>query len=184
MNSTIDLLMSRRSHRAYKQDKVPQEYLDVLIKAATASPSAVNRQPWHFTFVTDEKLIAKINDAGCDAFKAIGDPKTLKLLESRKWQILYNAPCVVFISGEEEAKWGVLDCGIATQNIVIAAESLGLGTVIIGMIDVAFEGENGKQLAQELCIPEGHKFAIAICIGYPDDDKVAHLVGENKVTVL
>lgn len=184
MNQTMELLMSRRSHRAYKPEALSQEQLDTIISAATAAPSAMNLQPWHFSVVTDKALIAKVNKAGCDAIKNSGDEAAIKRMEGRGWNIFYDAPCVIFISADKDAKWGVLDSGIAVQNIVIAAESLGLGSVIIGLIDCAFIGEMGEELAKDLCFPENNKFAIAVCVGNPADDKPAHLVGENKVTVI
>lgn len=184
MNQTMELLMSRRSHRAYKSEALTQEQLDTIINAATASPSAINLQPWHFSVVTDKALITKINKAGGDAIKNSGDEAAIKRMEGRKWDIFYDAPCVIFISADKDAKWGILDSGIAVQNIVIAAESLGLGSVIIGLIDCAFTGEMGEELAKDLCFPENHKFAIAVCVGNPADDKPAHLVGENKVSII
>lgn len=184
MNQTMELIMSRRSHRAYKSEALTDEQLNTIINAATASPSAINLQPWHFSVVTNRELIAKINKVGCDAIKNSGDEAAVKRMEGRGWDIFYNAPCVIFISVDKNAKWGVLDSGIAVENIVLAAESIGLGSVIIGMIDCAFVGEMADELAKDLNFSENHKFAIAVCVGNPNDNKPAHIVGENKVTVI
>ena len=62
-NTTLDLISSRRSHRAYAPTPLTQEQLDALLKAAVESPSAVNRQPWHFTVVRNQALLDELNAA-------------------------------------------------------------------------------------------------------------------------
>ena len=63
-NQTLDIINSRRSHRAYKADKIPDEILNDILQAGLASPSAMNLQPWHFSLVTDTDLINEINSNG------------------------------------------------------------------------------------------------------------------------
>ena len=62
-NETLSLISSRRSHRAYEKTPLTQEQLDALLRAAVESPSAVNRQPWHFTVVRNQALLDELNKA-------------------------------------------------------------------------------------------------------------------------
>ena len=62
-NETLSVIASRRSHRAYQRVQITPEQLDALLTAAKESPSAMNRQPWHFTVVQNETLLNEINDA-------------------------------------------------------------------------------------------------------------------------
>jgi len=61
MNETLALIASRRSHRAYKNRQITEEQLNALLKAAVESPSAVNRQPWHFSAVQKAELLDELN---------------------------------------------------------------------------------------------------------------------------
>ena len=91
---------------------------------------------------------------------------------------------MIFLSGNPENRWTPVDCGIAVENIALAAESLGLGSVILGLPRGAFQGEKASALRTALQFPAGHDFVIAIALGTPTDDKPAHPVGENKITVI
>jgi len=100
---------------------------------------------------------------------------------NREGDIFYTAPTAIFISADRENKWGVLDSGIAVQNIAIAAQSMGLGSVILGLPAAAFNGPRGEYFAKLLKFPATHEFAIAIAVGYPDCTKEAHSVEDGRV---
>jgi nitroreductase len=78
-----------------------------------------------------------------------------------------------------------VDAGIAVQNMVLAAESLGLGTLIIGCVYDALHGEKKDYFSKALQIPEGYSFQIAMAVGHKTDDKTPHDYDlEQQVTVL
>lgn len=108
----------------------------------------------------------------------------LKVTASRGNKIFYDAPLVVFISGDASSKWREIDAGIAVQNLTLAAHSLGLGSVIIGLCGMAFEGADAEALGKKLNFPEGYTFSIAVCIGEPSMSKEAHPIKDNKLTVI
>ena len=62
-NETLRLISARRSHRAYENTPITEEQLNAILKAAVESPSAVNRQPWHFTVVRNQDLLDEMNKA-------------------------------------------------------------------------------------------------------------------------
>lgn len=181
MNDTIRSILDRRSIRAYKPDAVSDEHLAILKECALASPTAVNAQSWHFTFVTDRDIIAQIDRATLDAFAAAGDASTCERVKSRGGAVFYNAPLAVFISCDKNSKWGDVDAGIAVENLSLAAHSLGLGSVIIGMCAAAFNGGESERLEQLLQFPADHRYAIAIAIGHPDTTKEAHPIHEGRL---
>jgi len=181
MNDTIRSILDRRSIRAYKPDAVNDDQLAILKECALASPTAVNAQSWHFTFVTDRDIIAEVDKATLDAFVASGDTATCERVKSRGGAVFYNAPLAVFISCDKDSKWGEIDAGIAVENLALAAHALGLGSVIIGMCAAAFNGKERARLEELLCFPENHRYAIAIAIGHPDTTKEAHPVHENRL---
>ena len=184
MNETLKLIESRRSHRAYEKTPLTDEQIRLLMKAAVESPSAVNRQPWHFTMVRDQELIGRVNSAAKAQMMLQSEKERSPRMKDPEFDVFYHAPAVLFISGMPGNSWTQLDCGIACENVVLAAESLGLGTVILGLPRFAFSGPEADDLRRALRFPEGWDFAIAVAIGTPADDKPAHPVGENKTDIL
>ena len=181
MNETIRSILDRRSIRAYKPDALTEEQLRVLEECALASPTGMNAQSWHFTFVTDTAIIDDVDRSVLDAFAANGDTATVERVNSRGGSVFYKAPLVVFISCENGSKWGEVDAGIAVENLAVAAHAMGLGSVIIGMCGAAFNGPEGERLEKMLHFPENHRFAIAISIGVPDTTKEAHPIHEGRL---
>jgi nitroreductase len=170
-NPVLTAIADRRSNRGYKPDQITKEQLDAILAAAEQAPSARNSQPWHFSVVQNQDIIKEVNDEANSILERTDD-------------IFYNAPTVIFISRNKEAKWGFHDCGIAVQNIALAAHSLGLGSVILGLPDAAFTGPRASHFNKLLKFPEGHIFAIAISIGIPTATKEAHPIEPGRVTII
>ena len=91
---------------------------------------------------------------------------------------------MVFISTPIEAptKFSQIDCGIAAQNMALAAHSIGLGSVILGRPMDVFKSAKGSRYEQAFGFPEGYTFAIAVALGEPTLAKEAHVVREGLVT--
>lgn len=173
-NCVLDTIAARRSHRAYAATPVSEEQLQALLHAALQAPSAVNRQPWHFTVVRDQALLQAISDeTAAQRQKKAAQDRSPRFADPQ-YHVFYHAPLVIFISANPAWRYSALDSGIAVQNIALAAESMGLGTVILGMPFAAFEGEKAQEFAQALHFLPGEEFMIAIAIGVPTDDKPAH----------
>jgi nitroreductase len=171
-NPVLDAIADRRSIREYKPDPITKAELDALLTAAVQSPSANNVQPWHFSVVQDAAILAEISEESSKVFgKFLGD-------------LFYGTPTAIFISADPDSRWGRLDSGIAVENIAIAAQGLGLGTVILGLPDNAFIGPNGAYFEKLLKFPKDHKFAVAIAVGYPTATKDAHPVGPDRISYI
>ena len=92
----------------------------------------------------------------------------------------YEAPTLFILSADKNFSWSEVDSGIAVENMAIAAESLGLGSLIIGCIKDAMRGENEKYYSEKFKIPEGYEYKIAIAVGYKAMTKVPHEYDINK----
>lgn len=182
MNEVLSTIAARRSHRAYAPTQLTQEQIDILLKAGMDSPSAVNRQPWHFTVVQDQNLLSDINRAVWEETMKADPENRSPRFRDPEFDVFYHAPTVIFISCDQENSWAVLDSGIACQNICLAAESIGLGTVILGMPRAAFKNEKADDFRKALLFPENHDFAIAVAVGTPTDDKPAHLPAKDRIS--
>lgn len=175
----LQAITNRRSHRAYKKDKLPEEVLSAILKAGLEAPSARNRQPWHFSVVQDAELIQEVHDEAARNMAAAGGRPGFK---DPEFQIFYHAPAVIFIFGDKEFYWTHVDCGIAVENMALAAEGLGVGSVILGLPLPAFKGDRADELRAKLECPEGYDFVVAIALGYATDQKEAHDLREENIS--
>lgn len=173
-NPVLEAIADRRSIRGYQPEQITKEQLDILLKAAEQAPSARNAQAWHFTVVQNKDIIKEVNDEA-----------NAKLKREPGADIFYGAPTVIFISCDPDAHpWARLDCGIACENIALAAHSIGLGSVIIGMAYVALDGEKKEYFDKLLKFPEKYTFAISIAIGIPTTTKDAHPIQEGRIDII
>jgi nitroreductase len=168
-NPVLSAISGRRSIRKYQNAQLTKEQLDALLKAAQESPSARNAQPWRFSVVQNQSLLAEINK----------EAKSVLGIDAE--DIFYGAPTVIFISGESGWRWSAVDCGIASQTIALAAQSLGLGSVILGLPDAAFKGARADHFGKLLKFPDGYSFVVAIALGVPAATKEAHPVEPGRV---
>jgi nitroreductase len=95
--------------------------------------------------------------------------------------IFHGAQAAVFIACNRNGRWGPHDCGLAVQNIALAAHSIGLGTVILGLPEAAFTGPKGSDFSKQLKFPEDYSFEISIAIGVPAGTKEAHPVKDGLI---
>lgn len=183
-NEVLNVISARRSHRAYTAEAVPEEKMAAILQAGLEAPSAVNCQPWTYTVVENQELLQEVHDATAAGMmkKAEGD-RSPRFADSA-FHVFYHAPAVIFIFGQKDFGWTKVDCGIAVENMAIAAESLGLGTVILGLPQIAFASEAGDELRKKLNCPEESDFVIALAVGTPADDKPAHPQHPEKISYI
>jgi len=113
----LKAIHSRKSVRSYTGAPVSKEDLETLVKAAMAAPTAVNRQPWSFIVVTDRKTLNTLAD----------ELPFAKMLTKAGAAIIVCA--IPGKAHESSREFAVIDATLAGENILIAAEALGLGTV-------------------------------------------------------
>lgn len=165
MNETLTAIRNRRSHRAFKPDAVKEEDVKAIAEAAVYAPSARNQQLWHFTVVQKPETLRKMMDV-VRANIASSDMPFKDRASDPGFNVYYNAPVVIICTISDEAGWADIDIGAAAQNMCVAAESLGLGSIMLGMGAFALEGEKGKALKKELGIPDNYRHSISVSIGY------------------
>lgn len=183
-NETLRLIDERRSIRKFTAEPLTEVQITILTQAALASPSAINGQPWRFHFITNQEVISIVNDAALMKFDDDGNQAVFDRLAERKTRsIFYGAPLLVIITVTNDDKTGyaMIDAGIAAENIVIAAQSIGLGSCIIGMADAAFFSTAQATVRSAIQMADDHVFAISIAIGHPAMSKVPHKVLPDRL---
>ncbi|MCL2217361.1 MAG: nitroreductase [Defluviitaleaceae bacterium] len=179
MNEVIKAISERYSCRDFSPEPLSKEQLDTLAAAALAAPSAKNLQPWHIIVVTDKALLEELDSEIVDFLSK--DETWIKFLQERGGRAFYNAPCIIFIASDG-SEWANLDCGIVSQNIALAAHSMGLGSVICGMARIPLGGENGAEFKKRLKFPEGFVFGMSVCVGKVKNARAPHELDLSKVT--
>ena len=181
MNETLKNIADRYTCRDFKDTPLSEQQIEELVKAALAAPSAMNLQPWHVIMVTEKSLVDELDADGMDILSKNEDRSTYDRMMSRGGKLFYNAPCLAIILSDG-SKWGALDCGILCQNVVIAAESMGLGTCIVGMAGIPLNGPKADEYKKRFSFPDGHTFAIGILVGEINSGKEPHEHDRSKVS--
>lgn len=148
----FDIVKNRGSTRKYDEREVPKEFISKLIQAAIYAPSAGNLQNWIFIVLTDKNKKAELRD-GC--------VKQDWMQEAPLWVIICNdRERVTKLYPKRGELYAVQNCAVAAENIMLAAEDLGLGSCWVGAFDsVAFR--------RVLKIPDNIEPEMIITIGYP-----------------
>lgn len=185
MNETLKVIKERRSVRLYKSEQVKLEELKEVVEAGIYAPSGNNKQPWHFSIVQNKGLIDEMNIKIKEDLKNNDNEDSKKLGNNEKFHVFYNAPTVIIVSGDESVYTSNMDCSAATENILLAAQSINLGTCWIGFMDNLFNGKNDDKYSEKLQIPKGYKPKQAIAIGYKKiENTKAALRKENSVSYI
>ncbi|MEE1220962.1 MAG: nitroreductase family protein [Bacteroidales bacterium] len=140
MNQTLETIFNRSSIRSYSDKQVEKDQIMTLLKAGMSAPSAVNKQPWEFIVIDDKDLMGKIGDE----FKNAG------MIKKASCAIIVCGDLKLALEGVAQEFW-VQDCSAATENILLAAHSLGLGAVWCGVYP---NKERAKSLKTILSLPE------------------------------
>lgn len=182
MNEVLKTIAERSSIRAYKSDKLTDTEIKALITAGLQAPTARNMQEVHISVIDGDNPILKEIDTErkLKMLAAAPDEETKSKIKSNPNNFYYSAPTVFILSVDKDFKWNKLDAGIAVQNISLATQSMGLGSLIIGIIDDAMHGDKKDYFAKALKFPENYEFAIAIAVGYRDTEKEQHEIDFDK----
>ena len=147
----LDFICRRRSVRRFHKKAIPEETLSLLLKAAMAAPSGNNAQPWEFAVVRDPKIKEELSRV-------------------HTWvSMVAEAPVAVVVMGDKSSDWWADDCAAATENLLLAAANLGLGTVWCGIKE-----PDAKTVRKILGAPEKLGVLCIIAVGYPAESPSSH----------
>lgn len=171
-NETLKIIKQRRSIRSFKDEQIKEEELQAVLEAGLYAPNAGD-QAWHFTVIQNREVLNKLNLTAKEAAKHLDIGGIRELGNNEKFNCLYSAPTLIIVSGKEQAPVPLeADCAAATQNLLLAAESIGLGACWIHFVLFAFYSPQGPELQKELKIPEGYRPYYSAVFGYKKDEVV------------
>ncbi len=165
-NETLKTIQHRRSVRSFKDQQIKEEELQAVLEAGQTAPYAWE-QARHFTVIQNKELLDKLNFLAKEAAKQLDIEGLREIANNEKYNCFYGAPTLIIISGDGRAPIPLeADCAAAAQNLLLAAESIGLGSCWIHFVMFALNSPQGPQLQKELKIPESYKPYYAAVIGY------------------
>lgn len=165
MNETLKSIRNRRSTRVFLPEQLKDIDLKAILEAGIYAPSATNKQPWHFTVVQNKDILDRLSVAFKEIAAKSSNEYIRRFSDNEKFHVFYNAPTVVLVSGDEKNSYASIDCGAAVENMLVAAESLEIGSCWVGLIAILLNSEEGRDFVKELGIPEGFKQLHAVCLG-------------------
>lgn len=162
MSDFLQLVMARQSDRAYIPGrKIERETLERILEATRMAPSACNGQPWHFTVVTEQPLLGEVAaaTASLGMNKFAKDASALVLITHESTNITSKLGC-----GIKDKDFPMMDLGIASAYMTLAAEAEGIGSCILGWFDE-------KKIKELVGIPKSKRLMLIVTLGYAAKDK-------------
>lgn len=165
-----DAITGRRSVRSFTRAAVDPILIEHLIDAAVQAPSAMNRQPWLFSVVRNQRTLHAIShEAKLHMLATVEagqeSDQLHAMLTDINFHIFYHAPALIVISAREAAPWAIEDCALAAQNLMLKAHSLALGTCWIGFAQSFLNSSQGKSI---LNLPGNCLTVAPIVVGHPE----------------
>lgn len=173
-NAVIDNIMSRRSIRNYKQTQVPKDILDKIVECGINAPNAINRQAWEVRVINNPESFSLFKE-----YLVKDNPDTPKEMIEGCFR---GAHTLIVIANDTSFKFSQIDCGLLSENIMLSAWSLGIGSVCLGS-PVGFIN-NSQQAKDMLGFSEGYSTVICIGLGYPNENPEAKPRDLSKVKFL
>lgn len=156
MNQAYENIITRTSCKAYSDQKVSKEILEKIVEAGQFAPSGMNQQSFAFVVVQDEKLIKELSKLNASIMHANIDP-------------FYGASSLIIVFAKKDVPTHIYDGSLAMENLMLAANALGVSGCWIHRAKEVFELEQGKELLKKWNL-EGYE-GIGNCIlGYPSKE--------------
>jgi len=174
-NTVINTIMARRSVRKYKDTPVEHAKLETIVKCGINAPNGMNSQPWVVRVIESQEFIKGVSEVFVKANPQMAerDPNFKNMFR--------NAPNVICICTPKKGG-GQIDAGLMGENMILAAQSLGLGTCCLGgPVHFLKNSAEAKPWIEKLEIPDDYDICYMIAVGYPDETPEAKPRDESKV---
>ena len=162
-NVVTDVMMSRRSIRAYKDSTINRETLNEILKCGIYAPNGMNKQSYEIRVIDSPALIDSITKA------VVKDNPKITEREGFK-NIFVNAPCVLCIAYDTQYDMAQVDCGLLGENIILSSWAKGIGSCCLGSSARWIkDSPSAKPFLDRMAFSEGYELLYCIALGYPDE---------------
>lgn len=173
-NEVIATIMARRSVRKYEERPVEREKLEIIAECGINAPNGMNKQPWEVRIVDSADYINGVTEL----FKK-DNPRMASDADFKN--MFRNATAVIFIGRDTTSASAEFECGLLAENMMIAAQSMGLGSCCLGGPIVFMKSEAAKEYLEKLDFSEGYELLYCIGFGYPAESPDAKPRDASKV---
>lgn len=180
-NEVVEAIKNRRSIRSYKPEQIDQAQLDTIIDCGISAPSALNKQSWEIRVIQDADLLKRINDSFVEKAKGKELKGSAARAQEPGFSVFHGAPTLIIVAKDKSNPYSAVDCGLLTQNILLSAESMNIGTCTIGNMASILNDPDAKEFLKEINMPDTHEVAFGIAIGYKNESPEAKPRDASKV---
>ena len=169
-NDVLQTIKNRRSVKRFLPDRVPADIVDAVAQAGLYAANGMGKQSPIILEITDKALRDRLSALNASYFpREVADP-------------FYGAPVVLVVLADRSVPTYLYDGSLAMGNMLLAAQSLGVGACWIHRAKQMFDSEEGKLILKELGV-EGDFEGIGNCVlGYPDGEcRPAPVIKENRL---
>lgn len=169
-NETIETIMARRSIRKYKADVVERGKLKAIMECGINAPNGQNKQSWEVRVVDNPEVMNYIKQVMVEAY----DKKVVGCFR--------GAPVMVFIARDVNYDFSAYDCGLMAENMMLAAQSLGVGSICLGSpVRLINDNPACAPILERLRFSEGYVLSLCVGLGYADEAPEAKPRDKSKV---
>jgi nitroreductase len=166
MNEAIQNILTRRSVRVYKGEQISGADLDTILEAAKFAPSGMNAQNCHFTVVQNKEKLEKLNALIREAVLNSPLEHLRKIGSNPNFNAYYKAPTLIILSADKNSYTRESDCAVALENILLAANSLSIGSCWIHVLSMLGDDTKVRSLLTELGVPENYATFGSAALGF------------------
>lgn len=160
----IENIITRRSIRAFRKDRISEEDLNTILTAGSYAPSGMGTQSWRFTAIQNPYVMKRVNEAIRQTLLSIPivaetHPYVASLINKAKdadADFMYYAPTIIIVSNVKDNGNAMADSALALGNMMLAAHSLGIGSCWINQLAGLTRLPLIRELMDSLSIPENH----------------------------
>lgn len=154
MTSFIQLILNRRTCRAFSEKDVCKSDVKQILDCALSAPSGMNLQTWSFIAIMNREKIQQLAQAVRNA------------LNRDENYNMYNPSVLILTTNDKESRFREVDNACAMENIYLSCEALGLGCVWINQLKDCYDVPEVRKILTELGVPENHGVYGSAAIGY------------------
>ena len=190
--SLTEVILSASTTQAFKDDSVAEDDLNIILQAGLSAVSAINQQPWHFAVLTNPEIMKEISaspmggmsgapmskapegmppapPAGAEGAGFPADMPKMPASTGAKASLGDSpAAIIIYMNENTPSPDPSFDCGLAAQNMMIAANALGYGTKIVSAPTMSLNGENHDEICAKLGVDPAYKAVAVLLLGYTD----------------
>ena len=173
-NEVINAIMSRRSIRQYQQLPVGRDTLMQIMTCGINAANGQNKQSWEVRIIDNPTTLLQVQD-----LMAVGNPA---LPAEMVRGCMRGAPVMAFIARDKGYDFSAYDCGLLAGNLMLAAQSLGVGSICLGSpVRFINDAENSAEILSLLGFSENYELSLCVGLGYANETPAAKPRDINKV---